>query len=103
MSLMKSSRNEVASLLKDLREERGESLRAAAKGIGVDPGHLARLESGQKPISEPLSSRVSDYYNVDQDILFAAVGRLPSDVVRILLEHPEELSRLRSRYSTNET
>lgn len=95
---VKSSRNEVAELLRDLRQSKGESLRAAAKGIGVDPGHLARVEAGEKPLSNSLSERVTAHYDVRPDELHLAAGRVPPDVVAILIDHPEELDRLRKRY-----
>lgn len=95
---MGSARHEVADLLRELRQDRGESLRVAARGIGVDPGHLARVEAGEKPLSDALSERVSAYYDVDTDRVQLAAGKAPSDIVAILLAHPDELSRLRKRY-----
>jgi transcriptional regulator with XRE-family HTH domain len=87
----------VAELLRDLRERRGVSLRAAARGVGVDPGHLARVESGEKPVSGGLSEKLSSYYDVDPDAVHLAAGRIPPDVVALLIEHPEELRLLRER------
>ena len=93
-----AKQNDVAFLIRGLRAERGESLRSAAKHLGVDASHLARLESGEKQMSSSLGDRVSDYYNIDSDDIHLAAGRLPEDVVSILLSHPDEIQRLRARY-----
>lgn len=98
---MRASGSEVADLLRNLRQRKGESLRVAARGIGVDPGHLARLEAGEKPPSDALSARVSAYYEVDPDSIHLAAGRIPPDVVTILVCHPEELARLRESYKAD--
>ena len=89
---------DIASLLRDLRLKKGESLRSAARGLGVDPSHLARVEAGDKPLSLTLGQRVTDYYNVEPDHVYVAAGTLPPDVVSILLDHPEELKRIRKMH-----
>ena len=91
----------VASLIKDLRKQKGESLRSAARHIGVDAAHLARIESGERQLSGSLGERVSDYYDVDPDMVEIAAGRLPRDIVSMLLAHPEEFRTLRERYGTD--
>jgi transcriptional regulator with XRE-family HTH domain len=89
---------ELAELLRDLRRSRGESLREAANGLGIDPSHLSRIERGQKQASEPLRERAAKYYAVDDVVLDLAAGDIPDDVVEILRQHPELISRLRSEY-----
>ena len=70
-------------MIKDLREQKGESLRSAARNIGIDVAHLARVESGEKQLSSSLSDRISDYYDVDPDEVYLASRRLPPDIVSI--------------------
>jgi transcriptional regulator with XRE-family HTH domain len=91
------ARNEVADLLRQLREEKGDSLRSAARGIGVDASHLKRVEDGDKKVSENLTERVINYYDVDPDRVYLAAAQLPPDIVELLLAHPEELSSIRRR------
>jgi transcriptional regulator with XRE-family HTH domain len=82
-----------------MREERGRSLRATAEDLGVAPSHLSRLERGEKAPSEELIHRAAIYYGIDDDVVALASGRIPQDVLAILLAHPEALADLRQRYA----
>ncbi len=93
-----AERPAVAKLLRDLRDERGESLRNAARNIEVTPSHLSRVESGEKSPSTELQDRASDYYGVPRELMHLAAGDLPEDVVEILRKHPEAIDDLRHRY-----
>jgi len=88
----------VGRLLRRLRTERGQSLRGAARDLGVDPSYLSKVERGHKPLPETLKWAASDYYNADPDELDVASGELPVDVARILAEHPEAIQDLRKRF-----
>lgn len=88
----------VAELVKELRSKRGESLRAAARELDVDPAYLSRVESGQKPVSSTLRERISDHYEVDPDILTLASGSVPNDILQILRANPGLLDDLRRQY-----
>jgi transcriptional regulator with XRE-family HTH domain len=90
----------VADLLRRLRTERGESLRSAARELGVDPSYLSRVESGEKAPSVQLQQRASEHYEVKADILYLAAGYVPPDVIAILREHPELLEKLRGEYGS---
>ncbi len=88
----------TAKLLRQLREDSGQSLRKAAAELGVAPSHLSRLERGEKSPSEALSLRAAGYYGVDTDLVVLAQGNLPKDVLEILSAHPELLDELRGRF-----
>jgi transcriptional regulator with XRE-family HTH domain len=88
----------VASILRQLREERGASLRAAASDLGIAPSHLSRLERGQKGASPEVAQRAADYYGINPDELGAR--GVPADVAQILRDHPEAIEELRRRYAT---
>jgi transcriptional regulator with XRE-family HTH domain len=88
----------VGHLLRDLRRRRGESLRSAARELGVDAAHLSRLERGLKSASDELRDRAADYYAYSPELIDLAQGRLPGDVVEILQEHPALLNELRARF-----
>lgn len=88
----------VAELLRALRNAEGTSLRRAAADLDIDASYLSKLERGEKPLSGDFQTRVADYYSVDPRRLAHANGQLPSDVLRILADHPEALDELRSRY-----
>ena len=88
----------LPEILRELREQRGASLRTAARDLGVDPAYLSRLETGQKPASPGLLRKAANYYSVPEEELALAEGRLPRDVIEILRAHPEAIKRLRSEY-----
>ena len=88
----------AASLPCDLRRQQGRSLRSAAADIGIAPSQLSRLERGQRGLALEVSERLSEYYGVPSEIIALARGEVPTDIVRIFQEHPEELGRLRAHY-----
>ncbi|MEV8065296.1 helix-turn-helix transcriptional regulator [Streptomyces sp. NPDC085995] len=45
--------------LRDARRKSGLSLRAAATQAGIDPGHLSKVERGQKGLSIPALHRLA--------------------------------------------
>jgi transcriptional regulator with XRE-family HTH domain len=92
----------LSALLKQLRSERGQSLRGVASEIGVDVAHLSRVERGEKAASQDLCEKLASYYNVEPDVVALANGRAPADVVDMLQTHPGLLSKLRAEYG-NET
>lgn len=90
----------LSELLRELREERGASLRGAARDLGVDPSYLSRLERGEKPASPELLRRAAEYYEVPEEGLALAEGKLPTDVIDILRAHPDLIERIRSEYGS---
>lgn len=88
----------LAELLRTSRSERGESVRAAARNLGVAASHLSRVESGERRPSQDLRRQLSDYYGIADDDLQLAAGAVPDDVIEILRRHPELIDRLRSEY-----
>ena len=51
------SAGRVADVLRRAREANGQSLRGAAKELGVDPSYLSRVESGERTPSPGLRER----------------------------------------------
>src|SRR6218665_2616920 len=88
----------LGHLLRELREQRGESLRGAAKSLGVDPSYLSKVERGAKPVPERLRPKLASYYDTSSEELAIAEGLVPTDIASILLEHPELIDELRKRY-----
>lgn len=88
----------VGNFLRELRQAQKRSLRTTAADLGLAPSHLSRLERGERTCSSSLSQRLANYYGVSPELIDLAEGRLPHDIVTILAEHPEELTRLRELY-----
>ncbi len=90
----------LAELLRELREQRGASLRAVARALDVDAAYLSRVETGKRTASPSLLRRASSYYDVSEEDLAVAAGDIPVDVVQILRAHPEAIERLRREYGS---
>jgi transcriptional regulator with XRE-family HTH domain len=96
-----SATKPVGDLLRELRNDRGSSLRAAARDLGVDASYLSKIERGAKPLPGRLRGRAADYYEADVAQLAIAEGELPADILRILAKHPEAIDDLRKRYDSS--
>jgi len=89
----------AASLLRELRRRQGHSLRGAASELGLAASQLSRMERGERTIGEATVRRLSDYYKVPAEIIQLSQGQLPDDILAILRDHPEEIQRIREKYS----
>ena len=58
------ARQSIGSSIKSLREEYGESQRDLAKAIGIDQGHLARIESGKYSVGIDILAMIADHYKM---------------------------------------
>lgn len=82
--------------MRQAREARKQTLRAAAAELVVTPSHLSRLERGEKGASKELLLRAARHYGLDPDELGA--GAIPDDIVAILQARPELIEEIRRRY-----
>ncbi len=88
----------IASMLRSARQSKGQSLRSAAKDLGVDASYLSRVETGERQPSPELRDRAVSHYSLDSEHVALAAGDIPSDIAEILLQHPELLVEIRARY-----
>jgi transcriptional regulator with XRE-family HTH domain len=65
-------------------------LKCLAREIGVDQGHLSRVERGVVPASEQLVRNVAGALETDPESLLVASGRLPSDIRQYFVSYPTE-------------
>jgi transcriptional regulator with XRE-family HTH domain len=56
----------TASSLRAAREAKGMSLRAAAESSGIDPGHLSKVERGEKQLSIEALYRLALVVDLDE-------------------------------------
>jgi len=91
-------KSELSELLRRSRVARGESLRAAARNLGVDASYLSRVESGGRRPSDELQQQIGAYYGLRDDDVTLAVGSVPSDVIEILQRNPHLIETLRGQY-----
>lgn len=84
--------------IRELREERGLSLRELARTIGIDPTYLSRVENdalpaGQFP-AEATVTKLAEVLGEDNDVLLALAGRVSSEVQAIIRERPQLFAAL---------
>lgn len=89
----------VGQILREMRERRGVSLRAAANELEVDPSYLSRIERGLQPPSEPLMKRVAARYALTEEQSSQLTRALPDDIVDLLLDNPELIQEIRDRFA----
>jgi transcriptional regulator with XRE-family HTH domain len=95
---MATGERSAASVLREVRQSRGRSLRAVAAEVGIAPSFLSRVERGERHLNQELGEKMAAYYGVDTDLIELADGRVPADVLKILQRRPEILMYLRSEY-----
>jgi len=57
---------ELTPSLRDAREAKGLTLRAAAHMSGIDPGHLSKVERGEKQLSLEALYRLALVVDLDE-------------------------------------
>jgi len=78
-------------LVRETRTRLGIGIRRFADEIGVDRSYVSAVETGKKPPSDDFITRAAAALGFEIEALRTAAGRLPSDVMRVLEDQPEEL------------
>lgn len=78
-----------ANHFKELRDEKGLSLRKCAKAIGVSVAYLSRIENGYVyPVPEWICRSLSSKLNTDENQLMALGGRVRQEVIESIIKNP---------------
>jgi transcriptional regulator with XRE-family HTH domain len=85
---------EFSSQLRALRTKRKIGIKSLARDLGVSYTYISHLERGRAKPSAELIKKLAAYFQVDEDDLNLAIGKLPADVEKILYEHPREVVML---------
>jgi transcriptional regulator with XRE-family HTH domain len=88
---------DLATLLREVRQSAGVSLKEAGPGLGVNYTYLSKIENGVVSPSADLLSRMVKYYDADQDQVFSAARRLPPDISAIVEQHRDAVIELLRR------
>lgn len=90
---------EFGDILRDLRVNTGIGIKRLAPDLGVSYSYLSKLENNQIRPSEELVDRVAQYFDYDRDRLLLAADKIPSEILQILRDHPDEaIAFLRERF-----
>lgn len=85
-------------LLARLRQEKGVGIKTLAPAIGVNYTYISKIENEKSQPSVELIQRIADYFHCDEELLMIAAGRVPTKVMKVIQENPEEvLAFLRSK------
>ena len=77
-----------AHLLRQLRLERGLTLRELAKALGVSHAYLSQLETHLAKPSEELASRVAQFFETDEEKLMFFARDIPGQIQEIKQKYP---------------
>jgi len=83
------------SYLREKRTAKGYNLRKFAQLVGVSATYLSQIE--QEQVMTPTADRIkrmAEILGENADELTALAGRLPDDLMAIIMEHPTELPEL---------
>ncbi|MHB1582403.1 MAG: helix-turn-helix domain-containing protein [Acidimicrobiales bacterium] len=93
----------VGELVRQWRHEAKMSQRRLAELVGVSFPHISKIEADREQASSELLERIAKALGKDADELFAAVGRLPSDVAEIVRSDPTTAFRLLRQMPSSRT
>jgi transcriptional regulator with XRE-family HTH domain len=90
---------DFGSDLRRLRRRADLGLKSVAPRVKVSYTYLSKVENGHKTPSPDLIERLCALYGADPDELISRIGRLPSDIQRIIrLNGKEVFEFIRQRY-----
>ncbi|GIN88659.1 hypothetical protein J6TS2_50450 [Heyndrickxia sporothermodurans] len=76
---MEKLRQEIGKKIKQLRNDKGLSLRKLGAAIDYDPSHLNRIENGSEP-SIKLLEKLAEYFEVDISYFFGEQTEIPTEL-----------------------
>lgn len=90
------SNKNFGEVLRQMREEKGVSLRKFAVKIGITPTYLSKIERLEiiKAPSEEVIKLISSELNSDFDELMILAGRIPVELPNIISQRPREMTAL---------
>lgn len=92
---------EIGLKLKKLREQKGLSLREAAKRIGVDHSYIHKIEGGKMPSLEKLK-KLCDLYDFPIQSLFGEEVEVPDILKDLGVEWVAHVEKMKNKQLTPE-
>jgi len=87
-------------ILRELRTKAGLGIKRLAPELGVTYSYLSKLENEEIGPSEELINRIAEHFDYDRARLMLSAGKVPSEILRILQNNPDEaLSLLKERFA----
>lgn len=76
---------DLGEYLSDLRQTKGVSLAKMGAALDVSANHLSEIERGRKSPSDTLIRSIAIYFEINEDILFRKLDRIPLHAFEELL------------------
>jgi len=92
---MVSQSRAFGALVRRERQAREIGLREMARMVCLSPTYISRVERGETPPpAEDKIKAIAEVINGDVDELLGIAGRVATDLVDIILQHPREMAAL---------
>ena len=89
-------------ILKELRKKRGLSIKRLSSHLDVNYSYISKLENNHSNPSEEFVFKIADLFSYDQEELMLRAGKVPNDLLEILINNPKEAADfLRKKFSEN--
>lgn len=89
----------LGSYLRELREQKGDSLRSVEQNAGIDHTYLYQLEVGKKDNpSDQILEQLYVYYNANPLILYPLAGRWPKKTPEFVLTESKQREETLGQY-----
>lgn len=75
---------EFGMYIRKLRENRDLTLAQVAERLGFSLNYISQLERGERPPTDKLIIRFSQFYKVNEDFLFRKSGQIPLRVRKVI-------------------
>jgi transcriptional regulator with XRE-family HTH domain len=95
-----SNKKKFGQFLFDLRMKHGLTLTEIGKRIGISTNYASELERGKKEASDEVVRKIATVYNMQEETLFAMMGRVPLGI-KEETENSPELQELLSEIAKN--
>ena len=98
--MVDSMEKTFGTLVRHLRLQRGDSLRAFAREVGLSANFVSNMERGKTPPpGEEKIVRMAAYLGQNHDEMLARAGKVSADIIHIILQKPKETADLLRRLS----
>jgi len=88
------------TLVRQLRLQKGYSLRELARRVDLSPNFLSKMELGHfPPPGEQKIVLIAETLDQNKDEMLALAGKVSSDLIKIILQRPKETAALLRRLS----
>ena len=79
----------VGEIIREIRKEKGISLRDMAKDVGVSFVNISYIENGRIETSKEVLRKISKVLNYDFDKLLSTTNSIDDDITKIINKKPD--------------